>query len=126
MQATQSRKASGSWCREGQFAALRYVSRHLDISVGLDANDDVERERGIRRGLLLESRSLSPAGDDAAEDTQGLGEDRVRPDHPESSYTDTGYAAREMLRRVAEESACDSGAKRTATIEEGLAGEIGC
>ncbi len=34
MQATQSRKASGIWCRNGQFAALRYVSRHLEIDAG--------------------------------------------------------------------------------------------
>jgi hypothetical protein len=125
MQATQSRKASGSWCREGQFAALRYVSRHLDIGVGLDADDDVERERDIRRGLLLGGRRLSPVGDDAGEDTQDLGEYRVRPDHPESSYADMGYAAREMLRRVAEERACSLGATATSTIEEG-SGWVGC
>jgi hypothetical protein len=133
MQATQSRKASGSWCRDGQFAALRYVSRHLNIAGRLDGDDFVERERGIRRGLLPGVWRLSPPGDDdAAEDTQAPGEGRVDPgdlDDPQCSGGELGYAAREMLRRIAER-ACDPGANRArqhaGTIEEEATGWIKC
>src|SRR5580704_2467807 len=126
MQATQSRKASGSWSRDGQFAALRYVSRHLNIAGGLGGDDFVERERGIRRGLPGVQR-LSPRGEDAGEDAQRVGEDRVDSgdldDLDDSQYSgdELGYAAREMLRRIAEEHGFDSGADRVpqhaATIE---------
>ncbi len=135
MQATQSRKASGSWSRDGQFAALRYVSRHLNIAGGQGGDDFVERERGIRRGLPG-VRRLSPREDDAGEDALGAREDRFDAndlddlDDPQCSGGELGYAAREMLRRIAEERGFDSGADRVpqhaATIEDGPAGWIEC
>jgi hypothetical protein len=57
MQATQSSTASGTWCRTEQFAALRYISRHLDAEMGAstaatgkDYDFDFEIESGSRIG----------------------------------------------------------------------------
>jgi hypothetical protein len=41
MQAMQSSTAAGTWCREEEFAALRYVSQHL----GVDAEETPRRRR---------------------------------------------------------------------------------
>jgi hypothetical protein len=41
MQAMQSSTAAGTWCREEEFAALRYISQHL----GVDAEETPRRRR---------------------------------------------------------------------------------
>ncbi len=73
MQATQSRRASGSWRRNGQFAALRYVSRHLEIGAGGDVGDSVGWERGSRWELLRALEDPSLIKGDAAGDVQSAG-----------------------------------------------------
>jgi hypothetical protein len=75
MQATQSRRASGSWRRNGKFAALRYVSRHLEIDGGLDGCDSVEWGRGSRWELFRaveepSSMKSDTAGDASCDDDQ--------------------------------------------------------
>lgn len=67
MQATQSRRASGSWRRDGKFAALRYVSRHLEIDAGLHGWDSVECGRGGRWELFRAVEEPSPIKGDSAE-----------------------------------------------------------
>ena len=134
MQATQSRKASGIWCRNGQFAALRYVSRHLEIDAGMEAVDSVEWERGRRWGLLREIGEQSSLGADIAGDALLKGEGRDT-DGLEHAYLDEGllrqgYIARERERRATEERARASGVQptpqRETTLEKGAAGWIGC
>jgi hypothetical protein len=134
MQATQSRKASGIWRRNGQFAALRYVSRHLEIDAGHDTGDSVEWERGRRWGLLRSVGAQPYPGADSAGDAPLSGEGSDI-DGLEHAYLDEGllrqgYIARERERRAMEDSAhaaaVEPALQHETTIEEGEAGWIGC
>jgi hypothetical protein len=134
MQATQSRKASGIWCRSGQFAALRYVSRHLEIDAGHDTRDSVEWERGRRWGLLHRIGEQPSLGADTAGDMSlnGRGGDTDSLDHAylAEGLLRQGYIARERQRRAMEDRARAAGAEqapqRETTIEKGAEGWIGC
>jgi hypothetical protein len=134
MQATQSRKASGIWCRNGQFAALRYVSRHLEVDAGHDTGDSVEWERGRRWGLLRtigapSSRGAETAGD-APFDCQGSGTDSLEHAYLAEGLLRQGYIARERERRAMEDrartSGAESGPQHETTVEKGAAGWIEC
>jgi len=134
MQATQSRKASGIWCRNGQFAALRYVSRHLEIDAGVEAVDSVEWERCRRWGLLRTIGEQPSLGAEAAGDVRINGPDWDT-DSLEHAYLDEGllrqgYIARERERRAMEDRARTSGAQTApqpeTILEKGAAGWIGC
>ena len=75
MQATQSKRASGVWRRNGQFAPLRYVSRHLEIDARGDVGGPIEQECGSRLELLRAGDEPSPIKGDIREDAVGEGED---------------------------------------------------
>jgi hypothetical protein len=73
MQATQSRRASGSWRRNGKFASLRYVSRHLEIDARLIGCESVEWGRGSRWELFRAVEEPSPIKGAKAGDAWGEG-----------------------------------------------------
>jgi hypothetical protein len=134
MQATQSRKASGIWCRNGQFAALRYVSRHLEIDAGVEAVDSVEWERCRRLGLLRTIGEQPSLGGEAAGDARLNGSDwdadRLEHAYLGEGLLRQGYIALEIERRAMEDRARASGAQTTLQREttpgKGAAGWIGC
>jgi hypothetical protein len=132
MQATQSRKASGIWRRNGQFAALRYVSRHLEIGAGHDTGDSVEWESGSRWGLLRTIGEPSPGADSAGDaplNVEGGDIDGLERAYFNEGLLRQGYIARERERRAMEEGARASGAESApqhVTAIEERAGWIGC
>jgi hypothetical protein len=133
MQATQSRKASGIWRRNGQFAALRYVSRHLEINAGHDTGDSVEWERGRRWELLRTIGESSPGADSAGDarlNGQGRDTDSLEQVYLAEGLLRQGYIARERERRAMEDRARAFGAESAppceTTLEKGAAGWIGC
>lgn len=74
MQATQSKRSSGVWRRNGQFAALRYVSRHLEIDARGDVGGPIEWECGSRLELLRAGNESSRIKGDSREDAECEGE----------------------------------------------------
>ena len=134
MQATQSRKASGIWCRDGQFAALRYVSRHLEIDAGHDTGDSVEWERGRRWGLLRTIGEQSSLGAEAAGDVRLNGQDwdtgSLDDAYLDEGLLRQGYIALDRERRAMEDRARAFGAQpapeHETTLRRGAAEWIGC